>query len=586
MKTADLQILAKSLQSLAKTKVEEGPKTDDELHEWIKTHLKMDIPRQCVCDGHSSPFQFIADIYFEREMSAIAMANRGGSKTMSSAIIHFLNSLFKPGCESATVGAIEAQSLRALESMETIMKRHGNVKAAEDHAEVDKAIKRRIDFVNSSWLEILPGTVAAVNGGHHQKVHRDEVELMDPVVFQEASNMSMSKWVERNGVEIEIRAQDWLTSTRKRAHGPMQKILDSIQDAKNNGFKPPYELYVWCIFETARNVPNCQVANPDLSNEQKCNCHEVVKGEWEDGSPRTFDTVCNGRLSRSQGFLSLNDVHKKFVELDRDTWEAQQECSKPEVGGSVFKQFSPEKYGIKYYEPDPANGPIFMGVDFGGTNPHAVNWYQVLNFDLDVHGLNQKPTDKPSVRLKAGTRVCFDELYWAEIGNAKLAELVIEREREWRRKYPDFNPMRRFADVAAKAARLDWANLKPIKLPTQYYVTRDIKEHIKTCNQVLDDRIFAVDVDRCPMWIQEAEGYHYPAKKPELEYDPELPVDDFNHCMSNFRYVMENIKWMESHGMIQKRAASPKTSGSHVTAWKGSSPIKSGAPRYHPVHRV
>ena len=586
MKTSDLQDLAKSLKSLAKTNVDEGPKSDEELHAWIKANLGMDIPRVSVCDTHVSPFQFIADIYFERVTAAIAMANRGGSKTMSSAIIHLLNSLFKPGCESATVGAIEAQSLRAIESLVNIMKIHGKVKVIEEHPSLQNYIKRRADFVNGSWIEILPGTVAAVNGPHPSKVHRDEVELMDPVVFQEASNMSMSKFVERNGVQVEIKAQDWLTSTRKRAHGPMQKILDSIESAEQSGFKPPYKLYVWCIFETARNVPNCQVANPELSDEEKCDCHTVVKGEWEDGSDRTFDTVCNGRLARSQGFLSRGDVHKKFTELDRDTWEAQQECSKPEVGGSVFKQFSAEKYGIKFFQPNPENGPIVMSVDFGGTNPHAVNWYQIVNHDMDVHGPNQKQSDKPNKRIVAGTRVCFDEIYIAEIGNNKLADLVIEKENKWREKFPDFKIYKRFADVAAKAARLDWANHKPYRLSTQYYVTRDIKEHIKTCNQVLDERIFAVDVERCPMWVQEALGYHYPPPKPELEYDPELPVDDFNHCMSGFRYTMENLKWMESHGMMAARRFTPSSSGGHINPWKGNSPIKSGAPRYLPVHRV
>lgn len=586
MKTADLQDLAKSLQALDKTASDEGPKTDDELHAWIKTNLKYDIPRVSVCDDHTSPFQFIADIYFERVTAAIAMANRGGSKTMSSAIIHLLNSLFKPGCESMTVGAIEAQSLRAYENLANILKIHGKVQQVDDHPMVANHIKRRTDMTNGSWIEIVPGTVAAVNGPHPSKVHRDEIELMDPSVFQEASNMSMSKWTEVNGVEIEIKAQDWLTSTRKRAHGPMQAILDEISEAQRLGLRPAYKLYVWCVFETAREVKNCQVARPELEEADHCECHKIVKGVWEDDSPRTFKTVCNGRLARSRGFLSLTDIHKKFQEVDRDTWEAQQECSKPEVGGSVFKQFNQERYGIKWFEPNPENGKIIMGVDFGGTNPHAVNWYQVLNHDMDCYGMNQQKDEKPNKRLVAGTRVCFDEIYIAEVGNAKLAQLVLDREREWRKKYPDFSPFRRFADVAAKAARLDWAALSPRPMPTQFYVTRDIKEHLKTCNQVLDEKIFAVDLTRCRMWVDEAEAYHYPAKKPEMEYDPEVPVDDFNHCMSNFRYVMENLKWMEDHGMMAPRTAVPKSAGGYAKAWKGSSPIKSGATRYLPIQRV
>lgn len=583
LKTKDLQSLAKSLQALEKTRVDEGPQTDDELHAWIKSNLGLNIPRKAVCDNHTSPFEFIADIYFERVTSAIAMANRGGSKTMSSAIIHLLNSLYKPGCESCTIGAIEAQSLRAYENFINIANKEGKVADINDHPAIKNHIKRRTDFVNGSILEILPGTVAAVNGIHSNKVHRDEIELMDPSTFQEASNISMSRFVTVDGKEVEIKAQDWLTSTRKRSHGPMQRIVGEIEQAKRDGLRPSYELYIWCIFEAARKVPNCRVANPDLPEEQKCECNKTVKGTWDDGSRRTFDTVCNGRLARSEGFWSLEDVHKKFIELDRDTWEAQQECSKPEVGGSVFKQFTPPRFGIKYFDPDPSNGPIVMGVDFGGSNPHAVNWYQVLEHDLYVHAYNQEKTDEPQKKLLAGTRVCFDEIYIAEIGNNKLAELVLNKEKAWRKKHKDFKVIRRFADVAAKAARIDWANL-PVPLQTQYYVTRDIKEHLKTCNNLLDEGAFAVDADKCPMWIEEAEAYHYPSQKADSEYNPELPVDDFNHTMSNFRYVMENLKWMETKKMLQPRSSMPKVAGGH--SYRGNSPIKSGARRFLPLQRV
>src|SRR5580765_6789405 len=90
----DLQSLAKSLVELQRQSDQKGPKTDDELHTWILKNLKMNIPRVAVCEGHQAPFSFIADLYFERVTAAVAMANRGGSKTASSAILHLLNSLF------------------------------------------------------------------------------------------------------------------------------------------------------------------------------------------------------------------------------------------------------------------------------------------------------------------------------------------------------------------------------------------------------------------------------------------------------------------------------------------------------------
>lgn len=565
------------LQEKART---QGPQTDDQLHQWIRQNLGMNIPRVAVCDDHQSPFNFVADIYFERVDSAIAVASRDGGKTMASALIHLLNSLFKPGCESITVGAIWAQSNRAYDNLRKLLKYHGKVPSMDKHPMIMRTTQEKTIFDNGSTVEILPGTIAAVNGPHGQKLHRDEAELMDAEVFKEATNISSSKIIlerDEDGSEIrrEIKAQDWITSTRKWAHGQMQGFVDEINEAVLNGFQPAFKLYTWCVFEVAENVPNCRIANPNLPEKEKCQCQKVVKGMWDDETPRRFTDVCKGRLARSDGYTSLADIHKKFLENDKDTWEAQKECSKPEVGGLVFPGFTKERYGIKFFEPDPENGDIYNSTDFGGTNPHAVNWYQVLNKDIYVHGNNQNKDEEPLKKLTEGTIVCFDEIYKAEIGNNELADLVIKKEEYWKRKFPKFRVKKRFADVAQKAARLDWAAYKnPLK--TVFYVTREVPEHIKTCNTYLQDNKFAVDLIKCKMFVMEIESWPYKKQKPGTIDEPSMPVDDFNHCMSNFRYAMENIKYITRHSKSQ---TAPKYGQKkHII----KSVIKSSAPRYLP----
>src|SRR3972149_6088289 len=155
--------LAKNLKLLIEKNKTLGPQTDDQLHKWIKDNLGLNIPRIAVCDDHQSPFQFVADIYFERVDSAIAVASRDGGKTMASALIHLLNSLFKPGCESITVGAIWAQSNRAYENLKKLLKYHGKVPSIDKHPLLLKTTQERTEFINGSTVEILPGTIAAVN---------------------------------------------------------------------------------------------------------------------------------------------------------------------------------------------------------------------------------------------------------------------------------------------------------------------------------------------------------------------------------------------------------------------------------------
>lgn len=552
LKTDELRELLRLATALEKRMHLAGPQTDDELHLWIRDHLKVDIPRVSVCSGHQSPFEFIADLYFERELAAIAMANRGGAKTFACAILHVLNSKFRPGCESASVGAIEAQARRAYAHVQSLLKIEGGVGMPEDNPDIITSIQSGTIWKNGSRLEILGGTKNAVNGPHPQKVHFDEVELADPEVFDESRNMSQSK--------AGIMAQDFITSTRKRSHGPMQAIIDEIEHANREGLSPPYKLYTWCVFECAAPVSNCQVAHPTLPDDKKCDCHRVVKGQWEDGSPRRFVDVCKGRLAKSSGWIPLHDVHKTFKLDSQDVWEAQQECVKPSTEGLVIPQFARERQGVRNFDPDTANGPIYQAVDFGGTNEHGVGWFQHLSVEVEATGYHGQ-----KVRLKEGTIVLFDEIYIKEIGNNRLADLVVEREAWWKRKRRSFHVRRRFPDPQAKAARLDWAAHKP-PLNTSFVATRDIKEHIKRCKELVEDDLFAVDVNRCPNFCAEIETWHYPRKRPGMVDDPELPVDDFNHMISAFRYAIANIFQLQRRQRRGKQSVPVSSGKRHQTA--------------------
>jgi hypothetical protein len=582
LKFEELLGLAKVTTELKKRPKTLGPQTDDELHKWIKDNLGYDIPRQRVCPDHASPFEFLADVYFERVTSAIAVANRGGSKTMISAILHLLNSLFKPGCESAQVGAVEQQAQRAYSNLKQLLKRHGKVDNHEDHQMVERTVQRETTFTNGSVLEVLIGTPQGVNGPHPQKVGTDEAELMDEQVFQESRNMSQSKMTE-DGSEVVIKAQDWITSTRKRAHGLMQKLLDENIEAERAGADPPYTPYTWCVFESAAQVPNCQVANPGCDS--PCSCDRVVKGTWDDGSPRRFSDICKGRLARSGGYLSLHDIHKTFRNTNQETYDAQQLCDKPETAGLVFPLFDRARHGVKWYDPDPDYGPIYQGVDFGTTNPAAVEWFQILEYDVYVHGYYQAQNEDPTTLLKAGTRVCFDEIYAAEMGNTELAERVVARENLWKKKYPRFRVAMRFVDPQGLAARKDWARNKP-PLNTAWFATRDIKEQLKICRELFRNNTVMVDTNRCIMFCEEAESYHYPKKKLELKDDPELPVDDFNHAMSAFRYAMINLNVLEkkrSQGGRSKPAASAEGHGLAGVGSGRSRYVPMGSPSDHPL---
>ena len=927
----ELQEMFEAQAALEKRLREQGPQNPEELHEWLKHELDIDIPRVAVCEGHSAPFDFLSDLYFEETEAALGVANRGGAKTFLVAVLHWLNSRFKPGCESATFGATEAQSLRAYAHLKHwIYDEKGNRRP-----EIASSLMRETLFANGSRVEVLPGTPQAVNGPHPQKAHADEIELMDDGTWKESQpldtpiatpqgwkkmgdlrvgdfvlgrdgkptrvtkikdygeqdvyrvtltdgrsteccldhlwtvagtsqrhrgiwkvvrtsemiesglkltgsyryaipqaqpvdfgpewsgpskieyrprptkkpegeviEMSRSVWaashvhpyvmgvllgdgyfgdnttfrsadseiVERvegllpsgyivnanesgehpdylicrqgslpafkhfiddlglagttshtkfipdeykiasrqkriellrglfdtDGCAIEgqsvvqyatvseqlakdvrevvsslggraiirskgyvtswangtiytldvsfgdetmpfalsrksekltrrkrtldpsiksiefsrktltrcigvdnadstylttdyivthnsrnmtvsgktkdgrvITPQDIATSTRKGPVGRVQKLIDEIEKSVREGYKPPRKLYIWCIKETAAQVKNCQVANPKLGPEERCNCDSIRKGEWEDGRPRLLRDVCNGDFNRSRGWQPYGDIVKQFTENDRETFEVQQLCAKPEMRFHYVPTWRDEKHCIRKFEPDPANGPIFTSVDWGGTNPHAVNWYQLLAFEIEVGTWVQPEAGEfLTKRIPEGSLVCFDEIYIADIGNDRLGDMVIAKEQEYRRKWPEFRIYERYADPQGRAARTDW---KEKGLRTSWRATREFEEHIKLVREIFDDELFYVDGEKCKMFVREVK---------EWRADPRTnnQVDEFNHAMSNFRYALANIRKVRKRAMVghtQVPSAKPIPRQARITrTGSGEGPIR------------
>lgn len=554
--------ITQSAQKMQKRLALTGPRTPDELHAWVLTNLGVNIPRTAVCEGHCAPFDFFCDAYFEKTHNALVMANRGGSKTFIVALLHLLNSKFKPGTDSLTVGAVENQARRCYMHLDKLVKKLG----PDEERQIAKSTQTDTLWKTGSRVEILPGTINAVNGPHPQKLHLDEVELFDPEVYQEAMNMPQSRMIE--GTDTMIKAQVIKTSTRKRGNGLMQEQINEIEEALLNGFKPPTDLYTWCIMETAKGVPNCACLNPSLPEEQQCPCAGVPKGHWDNGSVRTLKDVCGGRLGKSTGWIPINDVINTFQSVSRPVWEAQQECKRPSNEGLVVPQFSRDRHTIRNWDAVPDYGPIFMSVDFGGTNAHAVNWYQVLRYDVKWHNAHGAEFTIPE-----GSLICFDGIYRSEIGNLQLAKMIVNRELAWRQRHRSWRVRVRFYDPQAKAAKLDFARHSP-PLRLVFYATREVKEHVKNIVELVDDDKFFVDAERCPDFIDEIESWHYPKQRPGMLDDPEKPVDDFDHCMSNFRYCVANLRAIARYN-DGKRRTTPSAAGTHTTRRPSAGPKSS-----------
>jgi hypothetical protein len=388
-----------------------------------------------------------------------------------------------------------------------------------------------------SKVEVLGGTVAAVNGPHPQKAHSDEVEIMRADTWRESRNLASAKTTPDGR---HITAQNYATSTMKWKGGRVWQTLESFKRAKEKAIErfgddkalvddlitktTTFYVLIWCIFEVAEQVPNCREApenahlpewEPGLErSECKCDCNDIVNGTLEQQDengqplPRTLASECQGRFYRSRGHRTRAEVIQLFLQNDERTWAAQQLCRETETEGLYIPQFSRQRHGLSRFPLDVANGPIYSGTDWGFTDEAAVLWIQYLERPVEAVRY-----DGTVIVVPRGARVALSELTIAQKTATELGQLAILREIKLANvlSAPRVQIRKRWADLQGAGDRRDWAKMG---LKTARYSTRNFDEHVKEWRGIVDaDRFFVVvDEDRftgmgCPMLCEQIEGW-------------------------------------------------------------------------------
>lgn len=335
----------------------------------------MTIPTQAICDDHDAPFDFVAAAFFELHDVILALANRNGGKTLDFAILAILDALGEDDCEGANFGAIEKQAMRC----------YGYIKRfLEQEPEFLKTVKGKItlgrtEFHNKSWLQVLVATIAGVNSPHPQKLKADEVELIAWPILQEALSMPNSK----DG----IRATTILGSTRKYAHGPMQRLID----------EKIAHVYSWCVWETMEPWPE------DVETQEKIKKVFIDKfGDLE---------LLPSNLNLFRGYFAWSDLITRVRTLDKETFLAQWMCKKPDSSGLIYPKFDEVLNDAPNFILN-TEKQIQIWEDFGyaKTHPNAIGFV-----DVEI--------EKMSFTI-------FDEVYVSEMTTQDIIISVIQKLQE------------------------------------------------------------------------------------------------------------------------------------------------------------
>lgn len=306
-------LLDRALHRILFTFVQKGMQDEPQLKFFTLYYLGYTVPDHANCPNHVSPFEFYADIYFERVKTILGFANRNGGKTIIVAMANVAESTTKQGIEIVSAGAIKNQADKGYEYYTNMLL---------DSPYLSRFVvgynRARTVLANGSVVRITTGTWHGLNSPHPTKFRCDEVELMHYTILQEGLQMSISKG--------KYKAGDCLTSTRKFGSGTMQKLLD---EAPSRGIK----VASWCIWEILETCTRQCQGDPEFGD-----CPLYLR---KDKDGQDIPGHCHGRAHTLPpgGFYKIDDFVEKVKILDDDTIETQWFNLRPGSGTLVYGKY-------------------------------------------------------------------------------------------------------------------------------------------------------------------------------------------------------------------------------------------------------
>ena len=122
----------------------------------------------------------MATSFFEEAQDSICWANRSGGKTFNGALVTWLDSMFKAGCETKILGGSGEQSLRMYEHILSF------ITPPFQHLVEGESLRTRTHLVNGSNIQILTASPKSVRGPHPQKLKLDEVDEFEDRIYEAA----------------------------------------------------------------------------------------------------------------------------------------------------------------------------------------------------------------------------------------------------------------------------------------------------------------------------------------------------------------------------------------------------------------
>lgn len=389
MKTTMSEVLPVSDHEMRLAAFWEICQTKEHLNLWIREFLGLELPGQQTCTDdtanpatNSSPLDLVWEMYQaalhghdENRSNFLAYANRDGGKTLACSVFEII-APFHLRRDVGHMAAIEPQALRCLEYIDKYCRRpiirdyvSGNNKRTIEFTwyttpdgqklspEAWKALvepKLKAACTPETYtIRVVICTKRGANSLHCSVFVADEVDLADPVAFQEAEMIPTETPDGRLPIVL-------YTSSRKYSFGLMQAAITNAEKTKTNvrhwnvidNTKPcppkrhlPEEprIPIWYLEEDLVAIGAKDFEALPEEDQKKYTPSEGYAGCLKNCA---MFAMCRGRLatkpkSRSRVMKSVHHTQSVFRRVKSlEVAKAQLMCWKPEASGLVYPKLN------------------------------------------------------------------------------------------------------------------------------------------------------------------------------------------------------------------------------------------------------
>ena len=270
------------------------PRTEDELDAVVRTFFGYRIPRHKVCADHDAPFDAFATAYFRRDPQVLIRGSRGLAGKSRLLSVLGLTFAVVDGAEATILGGSLAQSKNVHDTIRSVIEYKGFNKNWLSAPPTNSLIQ----FANGAMLRPLTASQRTVRGPHPPVLIGDELDEMDPEIWESAKGQPMDQ---KNYRDELLQAITCAASTVQYADKCMAMEMARFEEMG-------LPLFNWC--------------------------------HWESSNP-------------IDGWLSLDMIERKRREVSAERWRVEYDLGEPSIGNRAFVSAAVE---AMFVEPDSEAG--------------------------------------------------------------------------------------------------------------------------------------------------------------------------------------------------------------------------------------